>query len=149
MQRYWTSVFDLVGVPYTNLFVHHLERVDKKRKRWKCFHRKHETKRRRAHKQDAVSKQTLYENRTKEYESGIGLDIGVHEASQTTTTSKTRKQRKKRDKCKCGATTHLNVNSKECPWNKKNLLKKKEINNEIICQPVNEIGEDSVDPTNV
>ena len=54
-----------------------------------------------------------------------------------------------RDKCKCGATTHLNANSKECPWNKKNLLKKKEINNEIICQPVNEIGEDSVDPTNV
>ena len=80
-----------------------------------------------------MSRQTLYENRTsKEYESGVGLDIG-HEAPESTT----KKKRKKRDKCKCGSTTHLMISSKQCPWNKKKLAAKRKAD-EIIYQPVND-----------
>ena len=118
-------------MPYTTLFTSFLERVEKKRKRWKEWHGKYENKRKRSHRQEAVSKQTLYENQTKEYESGIGLDIG-HEAEP-----RKKRTRKKRDKCRCGATTNLMVTSnKECPLNKKR--KAQEV---ILCQPVNEESE--------
>ena len=35
------------------------------------------------------------------------------------------KAREKRDKCKCGSTTHLNVSSKDCSCNKKNIDQQK------------------------
>ena len=138
MSRYWTSTFDCVGVPYTTLFTSFLERVDKKRKRWKEWHGKYENKRNRAHRQEAVSKQTLCENQKKEYESGIGLDIR-HKAEP-----RKKRTRKKRDKCRCGATTHLMVTSKECPLNKKR--KAQEV---ILCQPVNEESKEKNEETDV
>ena len=48
----------------------------------------------------------------------MGLDI-VHEAA----VSKTKKKWAKRTKCKCGSTTYLTANSKNCPLNKGSLLK--------------------------
>ena len=82
------------------------------------FRSKVEVKRRRAHKQDATEKRLLFEDRTKEYASGIGLQIG-HETSKPND----KKKKAKRTKCKCGSTTHLTANSKQYPLNKKNLLK--------------------------
>ena len=104
-------------MPYSQSFVDHLDRVVSRRQRWKEFHGKPEVKRRRAHKQDATEKQLLYENRTTEYKSGIGLDIG-----STPATKKKPRNKAKRTQCKCGSTTHLTSNSGACKFNKKNLL---------------------------
>ena len=117
-RKYWTQVFDAVEVPYSASFVAHLDRVVQRRQRWKEYHGKTEVKRRRAHKQDATEKKLLYENRTTEYASGIGLDIGSTPAA----TRKTRGSKTKRTQCKCGATTHVTSNSHLCKFNKKNLL---------------------------
>ena len=74
-------------------------------------------KRRRAHKQDATEKKLLYENRTTEYASGIGLDIGSPAA-----TRKKPDTNKKRTNCRCGSTTHQTTRVGKCILNKKNLL---------------------------
>ena len=55
-RQFWTQVFDDIGVPYSQSFVDHLDRVVSRRKRWKEYHGKIEVKRRRAHKQDATEK---------------------------------------------------------------------------------------------
>ena len=102
-------------------FINHADTVNKRRKYWKGYHGKQEVKRRRAYKQDATEKKLLFENRTKEYESGIGLDIG-HSKTQS---DKPPKKRQKRMQCKCGSTTHLTTRSLQCPLNKKNLLSAK------------------------
>ena len=83
-------------------------------------------KRRRAYKQDATEKKLLFKDRTKEYESGIGLDIG-HEAAKS---DKPAQKRQKHTQCKCGSTTHLTSRSLQCPLNKKNLLSAKSLSKE-------------------
>ena len=88
-----------------------------KRKRYKDRSEKAEVTRRRAHKQDATEKKLLYESRTSEYGSGIGLDIG---APATRNTPK--KTRAKRTECpRCFSKTHFSSNSRECRFNKKNV----------------------------
>ena len=99
-------MFDDIGVPYSQSFVDHLDRVVSRRKRWKEYHSKIEVKRRRAHKQDAT-----------EYASGIGLDIG-----STAATRKKPEKNKKRTNCRCGSTTHQTTRFGKCILNKKNLL---------------------------
>ena len=68
------------------------------------------------YKQDVIERQLLYKNRTKEYTSGLGLDIGA------TTPARKHSKKGKKTQHRCGKTTHLIANSKECPYNKKNLL---------------------------
>ena len=77
-------------------------------------------KRKRLYKQDAIERKLVYEHRTMEYASGLGLDIG-NPAKATTPASK-RSKRAKKTQCRCGATTHLTANSQECKYTKKNLL---------------------------
>ena len=112
--------FSNLGVPYTKYFSDHFTRVDATRKRQKEQNSKQVVKRARAYKQDTIERQLLYENRTKEYASGLGLDIG--NSATATTPARKRSKKGKKTQCRCGATTHLIVNSKECPYNKKNLL---------------------------
>ena len=119
-RKYWSVVFNTLGVEYTQSFVNHLEMTDKRKLYWKTHHSKQEVKRRRGYKQDATQKKLLYENRTTEYASGIGLDIG-HDVPARTSRSKPTTKRAKRTQCKCGSTTHLTSNSGECKFNKKNL----------------------------
>ena len=119
--KYWTSVFDHLGVPYSTFFTDHLNNVDKKRKRWKDYHGKTNVKRRRAHKQDATEKRLIYKNRTTEYASGIGLDIGAA-AAVAATAVEPNKKRAKRTQCRYGSTTHLTSRPKQCKYNKQNLL---------------------------
>lgn len=116
--KFWTSVFDSLGIIYSQAFQHHLAVVEKKRIRWKGFHQKNEVKKRRAYRQDATERRLIYENRTVEYASGMGLDLGNETATRTirTTTTTTRKR------CRCGSTTHQRTSSKECRLNKRNLL---------------------------
>ena len=68
--------FHPIGHPSHHFFVTYLDGVERKKAIQKVFHLKVETKRKRAHKQDACEKKLLYENRTAEYASGIRLDIG-------------------------------------------------------------------------
>ena len=55
-KKYWAAVFSRLGIPSSIFFTNHLDEVDKRRKRWKEWHRKPEVKRKRAHKQDATEK---------------------------------------------------------------------------------------------
>ena len=88
----------------------------KEKKRVKANSERPEVKRKRAHRQDAIEKKLLYENRTSEYGSGIGLDIGAPD------TRSSRKKRAKRTECpRCKSKTHLSSNSLLCPFNKKKL----------------------------
>ena len=90
LHRYWTEVFSNLGVPYTKYFSDHLTCVDTTRKRWEKQSSKQVVKRTRAYKQDAIEQQLLYKNRTKEYASGLGLDIG----NSATATTPARKRSK-------------------------------------------------------
>jgi len=123
-------------IKYTQSFLDHLDRVASRRLRWKEYHGRKEVKRRRAHKQDAIEKKLMFENRTTEYASGIGLDIGSGESKSKSTKTKA-KTKTKRTHCKCGASTHTTSNSKACPFNKKNLLRAAEIAGEnTVCSIV-------------
>ena len=116
-RQFWTQVFDDIGVLYSQSFVNHLDRVVSKRQIWKQFHGKTEWEEKKSAQTGCDRKKLIYENRTTEYTSGIGLDIG----STPTATRKTG-SKAKRTQCKCGATTHLTSNSRLCKFNKKNLL---------------------------
>ena len=118
--KFWTQVFSHMGIPFSQSFTDHLMRVCNRRARWKKFHGEQSVKRRRAFRQNATEKRLLFENRPAEYKSGIGLDIGSGE--QRDTRSRPARQRQKRTQCKCGSTTHLTSRSKECKFNKRNLL---------------------------
>ena len=136
IRKFWTQVFDAIGIKYTQSFLDHLDRVASRRLRWKEYHGRKEVKRRRAHKQDAIEKKLMFENRTTEYASGIGLDIGSGESKSKSTKTKA-KTKTKRTHCKCGASTHTTSNSKACPFNKKNLLRAAEIADEnTVCSIV-------------
>ena len=116
-KRFWTEYYSAIGLPCSPNFLYFLQRTEKKRKRYKDRSEKAEVKRRRAHKQDATEKKLLYESRTSEYGSGIGLDIG---APATRNTPK--KTRAKRTECpRCFSKTHFSSNSRECWFNKKNV----------------------------
>ena len=81
----------------------------------KEFHSKPEVKRRRKHKQDAIEKKLLYEKRTQEYASGIGLDIGFSIPDPTSCGQTKRDDRS--HGCKyCGLLTHKTNRSKKCPY---------------------------------
>ena len=97
--RYWTSVFDALSIPFSQTFVNHLENVDQKKKKWKEYHSKTEVKRKRGYHQEAIERKLLYENRTTEYASGIGL-IGQQQQEP-------QRKRAKRTYWRCGSTTHL------------------------------------------
>ena len=107
--------------------------LKKKRNRWKEYREKPDVKRRRAHRQEATERRILYENRTAEYGSGMGLDLG-----NTATNNTTRRTRTKRTKCRCGATTHLTVRHRECRLNLRNLL------NTTICEEINAGGDEEI-----
>ena len=117
--RYWSETFSSVGIQQSHAFTKHLYQVEKKRAKWKAYHSKRETKRRRKHKQNATEIRLMYENRTStEYASGAGLDIGAPNQSTATPTQK----RRKRTECKhCQSKTHFSSASRECPYNKKNI----------------------------
>ena len=70
--------------------------MDNKKKIQKAFHSNVSTKRRRAHKQDACEKRLVYENRTAEYASGIGLDIGAQKGKEETPKKQEQKEQKGR-----------------------------------------------------
>ena len=55
-RKYWSVVFNTLGVEYTQSFVNHLEMTDKRKLYWKTHHSKQEVKRRRGYKQDATQK---------------------------------------------------------------------------------------------
>ena len=59
-------------------------------------------------------------NRTAEYASGIGLDIGAQK-EKGETPKKTGAKRAKRTACRCGSTDHLTSNHRSCKFNKKNV----------------------------
>ena len=48
--KYWTSVFDAVGISYSKHFVTFLERTNRKKALQKTYHMKTDTKRRRVYK---------------------------------------------------------------------------------------------------
>ena len=125
-RRYWTDTFDRVGVRYSTMFENHLERADRKKEQVRARQRKKETKRKRAHKQAAIERQVLYEERTsQDYASGIGLDIGHKKPANKT--SKSGKDDQEPKACKwCKLTTHQTKRSKKCPFNAKNIAAQQE-----------------------
>ena len=118
-RKFWTNVFRELGIHCSSFFLSHLDQVDRKKRIQKVYHKSIDTKRSRAHKQDACEKKLLYENRTAEYASGIGLDIGKEKIKKVKKVQK--KQTTKRTACRCGSTTHLTSNHHSCKFNKKNL----------------------------
>ena len=124
--KFWTRVFDELGVSQAKVFATFLETTTWKRKYWKTYREKLDVKRKRAYKQFETEKKQLYENNTKDahYGPGLGLDIGFTAASSVTKTNE--KKRSKRTQCRCGSTTHLTTRSKQCPLNKVNLNVEKE-----------------------
>ena len=119
--KYWLRTFDCVGVRYTNLLADHLKRVQIKRESDKVRKKRPEVKRKRAHKQAATERKLLYEARTTEYESGIGLDIGHTKEPEDKPPEKEKKA------CRaCGQFTHKTRASRLCPYNKKNVARRKE-----------------------
>ena len=126
-RKYWTKTYDKVGVKYGQLFVNHLERVEHRKERMRKRQRKPEIKRKRAHKQAATERALMYEERTeKQYESGIGLDIG-HEApinnkKRKANTNEDSGSNKAKKPCKwCKLLTHQTKKSKLCWYNKHNV----------------------------
>ena len=113
---FWKKLFDDLGITYSNLFMTFVEKIKWKRSYWKSYHERFDVKRKRAYKQNELEKKQMYEKyaQDKDYGSGVGLDIGFAKASK-------KRKRTKRTQCKCGSTTHLTSNSKQCPLNKKNL----------------------------
>ena len=114
IKKYWQEVFNTIGVQYTTQLVNHLDRVTKVKQKNKERKQSQDVKRKRAFKQDAIKKQLLMENRTKEYSSGMGLDIGFENSN-----SNPKHLNKK--PCKCGSLTHKTIQTKTCPLYKGTL----------------------------
>ena len=84
------------------------------------------------YRQKNTEKKLLFEERTTEYSSGIGLDIGNQTNTGTVTKTKT---------CKCGLSTHKTIRHKQFPLNKSNILSDTNaINSLTMCQVVQKSG---------
>ena len=115
IKKYWQEVFNTIGVQYTTQLVNHLDRVTKVKQKNKERKQSQDVKQKRAFKQDAIEKQLLMENRTKEYSSGMGLDIGFENSN-----SNPKPLNKK--PCKCGSLTHIKIGTKTCPLYNEKLI---------------------------
>ena len=111
------------------------KKIEGKWSKWKDYHTKRETKRRRKYKQKETDVRLMYENQTSaEYTSGIGLDIGAPGTGNSTP------QTQKRKNCvECRhslSKTHLTSTSLECPYNEKNIEKYRHLDKQqhILCE---------------
>ena len=98
-RKFWTTVFSHLGIAPSQIFLSYLNKVGRKKSIQKAYHLNVATKQRRAHKQDACKKKLLYENRTAEYGSRIGLDIGNKTATKDKQAKKPAAKKAKRIVC--------------------------------------------------